>query len=318
MRSTPEAPSKTEPPRTSPAGLWEWLRRSEIFSLYQNAFQQATGLPLWLAAPDEDESQQDSADANALENAFCAQIGSIKPRCQSCVETQGLLQAIPGQEASTVNCFAGFRETAVPIWLGKNLVGYLRTGKVLAKPPAEEEFASAIAILEAEGDFRPRNLKDLHQAYFSSQVVDDERYGGVVQLLRFFATQLSVELERQHRQPTEAMPATVRKASRHLVANFDREVRLDEVARVAGISPHHLCTVFKGSTGLTLTEYHNRERILQAKRRLTNRYARISEVALDVGFGSLSQFNRCFQKFAGESPTEFRRRALGRQGEPHR
>jgi AraC-like DNA-binding protein len=61
---------------------------------------------------------------------------------------------------------------------------------------------------------------------------------------------------------------------------------------------------------MTTTEFVNRERVLDAKKRLLSRYARVSEVALDVGFGSLSQFNRAFARYAGESPTEYRRRLL--------
>lgn len=57
---------------------------------------------------------------------------------------------------------------------------------------------------------------------------------------------------------------------------------------------------------MTLTEYVNRRRVEWAKRKLINPNTRVTEVAFDVGFQSVSQFNRSFLKYAGVSPTRYR------------
>jgi len=44
---------------------------------------------------------------------------------------------------------------------------------------------------------------------------------------------------------------------------------------------------------------------------LLNPHTRISEAAYEAGFQSLSQFNRVFRRFAGESPTNYRTRIHG-------
>jgi AraC-like DNA-binding protein len=49
-----------------------------------------------------------------------------------------------------------------------------------------------------------------------------------------------------------------------------------------------------------------------ARDRLLNPNLRISEIAYDVGFQSLTQFNRTFKRVFGQSPTEFRQRLHGR------
>ena len=72
------------------------------------------------------------------------------------------------------------------------------------------------------------------------------------------------------------------------------------------MSESHFCRQFKIATGMTLTEYVNYARILWAKKELLKPSSRISEVAFMVGFQSLSQFNRCFAKFHGSSPTRYR------------
>jgi AraC-like DNA-binding protein len=81
---------------------------------------------------------------------------------------------------------------------------------------------------------------------------------------------------------------------------------LEEVSRHAGVSPFHFCKVFKRATGMTFTEFVNRARVEQAKRLLLKPQARITEVAYDVGFQSLSQFNRSFRRVTDTSPTEYR------------
>ena len=57
---------------------------------------------------------------------------------------------------------------------------------------------------------------------------------------------------------------------------------------------------------MTFTEYVNRKRIELAKGELKNTEKQITEIAYAVGFQSLSQFNRCFLKFVGESPRQYR------------
>ena len=65
----------------------------------------------------------------------------------------------------------------------------------------------------------------------------------------------------------------------------------------------------RAATGLTFTDYLARVRIEKAKMLLLDRNRRVSEVAYDVGFQSLTHFNRIFRKLAGKSPTSYRQSA---------
>ncbi len=287
----------------SPERLLERLRESPSLGRYSSAFRQATGLSLWLTG----RNPEQSCDAV---NPFCQAVAHTPAGCSACEHSHSQLLAHEGQESVNVRCFANLRETAVPVWFGRVLVGHLRTGQVFASVPTEAGFQRTLEILREDPDFRESREPLLRRSYFAGQVVTDEHYASIVDLLVLFATHLSCELERLPAADAARDSEPVQKVCRHLRASFDEPFSLPDLARTAGLSPNHLCTVFKSTTGLTLTEFQNRERILQAKKRLTSRYARIGEVALDVGFGSLSQFNRCFQKYAGESPTEFRLRTI--------
>ena len=76
----------------------------------------------------------------------------------------------------------------------------------------------------------------------------------------------------------------------------------------------HFCKVFHKATGLKFTDYVARLRLEDARHQLLNPNLRISEIAYEVGFQSLTQFNRTFKRVFGQSPTEFRTRmSSGRQ-----
>jgi YesN/AraC family two-component response regulator len=81
---------------------------------------------------------------------------------------------------------------------------------------------------------------------------------------------------------------------------------LGQVAKAVNTSTFYFCKMFKKGTGLNFTEYVSRVRIESAKNLLLNPNLRISEIAYQVGFQSLTHFNRVFKKVAGESPTDYR------------
>jgi AraC-like DNA-binding protein len=81
---------------------------------------------------------------------------------------------------------------------------------------------------------------------------------------------------------------------------------LATVAKAVNISTFYFCKLFKRTTGLTFTDYLARVRIEKAKRLLLDQNRRTSEVAYEVGFQSLTHFNRVFKKLAGRSLTSYR------------
>jgi AraC-like DNA-binding protein len=64
--------------------------------------------------------------------------------------------------------------------------------------------------------------------------------------------------------------------------------------------------MFRKITGINFTDYLARLRIERAKNLLLNPNLRISEIAFEVGFQSLTHFNRVFKRVLGQSPTDYR------------
>ena len=89
--------------------------------------------------------------------------------------------------------------------------------------------------------------------------------------------------------------------------NCDDDISLSEVARAVNMSAHYLSEKFKESTGLTFTEYTARVRIEKARNLLQIPNLQVSEIAYEVGFQSLSPFNRAFRQIVGKAPTQYRR-----------
>jgi len=81
---------------------------------------------------------------------------------------------------------------------------------------------------------------------------------------------------------------------------------LGQVAKAVNMSTFYFCKMFKKITGINFTDYLSRVRIEKAKNLLLNPNLRISEIAYEVGFQSLTHFNRVFKKITGQSPTQYR------------
>lgn len=90
-------------------------------------------------------------------------------------------------------------------------------------------------------------------------------------------------------------------------AYLETDIRLEDLARIAGISTFHFCRLFKQTMHITPHQYVIRRRIERAKQLLKQSNLRIVDIALACGFASQSHFSRHFRRVVGISPKAFRR-----------
>lgn len=89
--------------------------------------------------------------------------------------------------------------------------------------------------------------------------------------------------------------------------NLAEDLSLQQLADIAGMSPHYFAELFKQSTGSPPHQYVLSQRIERAKERLAaSGRGAVTEIGLEVGFQNPSHFARIFQKFVGVSPSRFR------------
>jgi len=282
--------------------LIDMLRRSRLFRDYETVFTKATGLPLALRPL---EYWQLAHHGKKHENPFCAFLAERPATLSVCLRAHEQMIDHTGDLPHTVTCPFGLTETAVPIKLGQQTIGYLRIGQVLRHMPAKADTTKVSRELERCG---VRFTGEIRKTWEKNPLIPPEKYNSIVRLLAFFGDQLSALSNQLITEKNNAEPPLVLKAREYIEKHKNEELPLPDVAKAAGASIFHFCKVFHKSTGLKFTDYVARVRLEDARNRLLNPNLRISEIAYDVGFQSLTQFNRTFKRVFGQSPTEFRAR----------
>ena len=122
------------------------------------------------------------------------------------------------------------------------------------------------------------------------------------------AVQVDGDVEPDRRPITPAALARVTQTVRLIEAQQDRDLTLARLAREAGLSPFHYLRTFEHLVGVTPHQHVLRTRLRAAATRLATEPTKIVDVALDAGFGDVSNFNRAFRSEFGVSPRVYRRR----------
>jgi len=291
---------------TTDRALIEALSNSKVFQDYERAFTEATGLPVALRAV---ESWQLPHHGQRNESPFCALVLETSRACASCLQVQEKLSMGAAEEAYTVSCPAGLCDTAVPVRLGDRLLGFLQTGQVFRKAPTRPQFERTLRLVNDWGvHVDPAKLE---QAYFGTRVVPNRQHEAVVKLLSIFAQHLSMLSNQVVLQQDNSEPPVITRAKEFIQEHQTENLRLGHVAKAVNTSTFYFCKMFKKVTGINFTDYLSRVRIEKSKNLLLNPNLRVSEIAFEVGFQSLTHFNRVFKKILGQSPTEYRAQLLG-------
>jgi AraC family transcriptional regulator len=85
------------------------------------------------------------------------------------------------------------------------------------------------------------------------------------------------------------------------------DISLAALAEVAGLSLYHFARAFTQSFGMPPHRYHMARRIDHARNLLAMPALSVTQIGSRVGFCEASSFTRAFRKFAGLTPTEYRR-----------
>lgn len=102
--------------------------------------------------------------------------------------------------------------------------------------------------------------------------------------------------------------ARVTRVVRMIERHPDDSHRLGSLAREARLSPYHFLRTFQRLTGVTPHQYILRTRLQRAAVRIRTESTKILDLALECGFGDVSNFNRTFRAEFGVSPRRYRTR----------
>jgi AraC-like DNA-binding protein/ligand-binding sensor protein len=277
------------------------LAASDVFRVYQHAFESITGLPLALRAVGSFQTPLDGAERI---NPLCKLLASRNKTCAACLATQARLEnsSLDGEVSTT--CYAGLRESAIPVRVGGHVIAYLQTGQVLFRTPTEAETELAAARLAA---MEPGlEASAIRAAIHNTRVVTKSFYADVLQMLGLFAHQLASLCNQVMVAQAHAEAPAITRVRAYVSEHLAEDIALKEVARIVGMSPHYFCKYFHRHAGVPFTQFVARLRVEWVKNLLLDPHKRVSEAAFEAGFQSLSQFNRVFNRYEGQAPTAYR------------
>ncbi len=90
--------------------------------------------------------------------------------------------------------------------------------------------------------------------------------------------------------------------------NYFRPISLEKISKIANMSPFTFSRIFKKNCGTGFVEYLNKVRTDRACYLLRESDYQVNDIAIECGFGSISNFNKQFRKTEGIAPTDYRAR----------
>lgn len=187
------------------------------------------------------------------------------------------------------DCFGGVFFNAVEFTRIRKLIEQTRSGLVIRKA-AQYLFNRIRRLIAAEGiDSVINFLRLLSEidAYESIEIISKD------------PTQI-IEIKIETR---------ISAAVDWIEENYFRTISLDEVANISNMNKNAFCRAFKRKTGKTPMQFINEKRIEVASDQLLNTEISITEISFNVGFSTLSSFNRNFKSISSLSPKTYREKA---------
>ncbi|MCM1523620.1 MAG: AraC family transcriptional regulator [Ruminococcus sp.] len=93
----------------------------------------------------------------------------------------------------------------------------------------------------------------------------------------------------------------------YIESNFRNGFSLTLLAERAGITPQHLCRIFRKTMNMRPSEYLTRRRLTEAKKLLTETDMPVSRICVSSGFADPGYFSAVFRQYEGLSPSEYRK-----------
>ncbi|MBD1379894.1 AraC family transcriptional regulator [Metabacillus arenae] len=96
----------------------------------------------------------------------------------------------------------------------------------------------------------------------------------------------------------------IRDVIEHIINNYDKSFRIEELAEIANMSVSSLHRYFKEVTAMSPIQFQKQLRLQEARRLLLSESTDATDVAFQVGYESPSQFSREYSRMFGLPPRE--------------
>ena len=168
-----------------------------------------------------------------------------------------------------------------------------------------EAMPGVMRLQLAEGETRRRVVEALRATHRQASGADARRQRWAMNALETTLLGCAGALPEE---PGQGLDPRVRQAMATICARLDEAVGPSELARAAGLSLSRFSHLFSAGSGMSVLAWRERQRLRRACQLLIATDASIATVAAQVGFPDQLYFSTRFRRFAGASPSEYRRR----------
>src|SRR5699024_456014 len=105
-------------------------------------------------------------------------------------------------------------------------------------------------------------------------------------------------------------PDSIKKATTYINENYAKQITLDDIVEVSGLSKYHFSRLFRETIHLTPIQYLTKVRVNHSIELLKNESLTIENIAVQVGFSNGNYFNKVFRSTLGMSPGKYRNNKL--------
>lgn len=176
-------------------------------------------------------------------------------------------------------------------------------------PSLLRETAEAMGLGSQGGELAPSiHIRDPHieRIGWMMQSEDREAYPGGRLFADSLAAALAARLLILQSRHAVSIPGTaralptwrLRKVIEYIEANLDQDLRLADLAAVAGFSLSHFKPLFKQATGMPAHRFVLERRVARARMRMLEGKSSLTEIALETGFAHPSHMARCMRRIA--------------------
>lgn len=106
---------------------------------------------------------------------------------------------------------------------------------------------------------------------------------------------------------------SIYKVIHYIEENYNDDLTLDELSKVASFSKYHFHRIFKSITGETLSDYIRKVRLSSTTLKFKTD-KKITQIALDSGYETNASFSKAFKKYFGITPKEFSQNVKKKKG----
>lgn len=147
----------------------------------------------------------------------------------------------------------------------------------------------------------------MEKAYY--MIKSDKQYGNYYASALLYDILLEYKKLADNKFPyiSKESPDAVARVLRFMEDNYQKPLKLADIAQTAEMSEQHICRLFKKNIKTSPIDYLNQIRINQAKELLSYSDSTIAEIAANVGFSDSSYFSVVFKKYEGISPAEYKK-----------